>query len=653
MNLPPEQEAIRAKCFHPSGTFVEFPEADLETSIPERFEKIVKMQPDRDAVKIADRILTYEELNKAANRVARVILDRFSGENRPVVILSEQSLTAIILAFAIWKAGKIVIAIEPSFPAEQILATINDAQVEAIITTNDDHGAAASVAQRTMVPFVTFGSMAINVHDEDLNIRITSDTPAEIRYSSGSTGKPKGIVRSHRRLLSSARSTINVAHVCADDRLLALTKLRFGTRDLLRGLLAGATLFPFDIEKENMVALVRLLNLEKITCYESVPTIFRYLVGQLDETASFPHLRLIQLGGDLLYRSDIDSFKKYFSDECILMNRLSAGEMGNLCVFFADKNTEISTPIVPVGFAVEGKKVFLLDDQRNEVGVGQVGEITVSSRYLSSGYWNNSDLTDKRFFLSHEGSDERLYVSGDLGRMLPDGCLVYVGRKDDQVKIRGAKVEIREIEAVLSEHPRIEQSAVVASERLSGDKYLIAYIVLRSPRALIVTDINDYLRKRLPDYMIPSAFVQLEKIPLTVNGKLDRNALPQPDQKRPALSTPYARPRNEIEESLVQIWGEVLEVLPIGIHDNFFDLGGHSLSASRVVSRVIMQFQLEIPLISLFQSPTVEDMASVIAAHQGKTLDEQGVMTLLDELESLSDEDAKRLVDGINPKITK
>jgi acyl-CoA synthetase (AMP-forming)/AMP-acid ligase II len=177
MNLPPEQEAIRAKCFHPSGTFVEFPEADLETSIPERFEKIVKMQPDRDAVKIADRILTYEELNKAANRVARVILDRFSGENRPVVILSEQSLTAIILAFAIWKAGKIVIAIEPSFPAEQILATINDAQVEAVITTNDDHGAAASVAQRTMVPFVTFDSMATNAHDKDLNIRITMIRP--------------------------------------------------------------------------------------------------------------------------------------------------------------------------------------------------------------------------------------------------------------------------------------------------------------------------------------------------------------------------------------------------------------------------------------------------------------------------------------------
>jgi acyl-coenzyme A synthetase/AMP-(fatty) acid ligase/acyl carrier protein len=396
-------------------------------------------------------------------------------------------------------------------------------------------------------------------------------------------------------------------------------------------------LFPFDIEKESIGSLARLLKSEEITCYESVPTIFRYLVGQLDETWTFPRMRLLQLGGDLLYRSDITSYKKYFPDACIMMNRLSAGETANLCVFFIDKHTEIDTSIVPVGYPMEGKKIFLFDDTQNEVGVNQIGKIAVASRYLSSGYWNNSELTNQKFL------DSELYVSGDLARMLPDGCLVYVGRQDDQVKIRGAKVEIGELEAVLSEHPEIRQAAVIAFDRSNGDKYLTAYVVCRSQPAPRVTDIRDYLGKKMPDYMIPSAFIFMESLPLT-NGKVDRKALPRPDDKRPALTAPFALPASEIEKSLVRIWEEVLEVRPIGNHDRFFDLGGHSLSASKVVSRVIQQFQLDIPLRSLFESPTIAEMATVITAHQGKILDEQGMTQLIDELDALPEEEAERLV---------
>ena len=642
MSLPPEQQAIRAKCFHPSGSFVEFPQEDVEISIPRRFEKIVRFYHDRIAVKTSDGTLTYDELNRSANRLARAIRDKLGGENRPVIIFSEQDLTAIVASFAIWKAGKIVIAIEPSFPVERVISTINEAQPEAILTT-DKYLALASTAANRMVPVLSSDALTADAQDQELGLTIPSDLPAEIRYSSGSTGKPKGIVRSHRRLLNSARSTINLAHICPDDRLLAVTKLRFGTRDLLRCLLGGATLFPFDVEKESIGNLARLLQVEKITCYESVPSIFRYLVEQLDETAAFPFMRLIQLGGDLLYRNDIASYKKYFSADCILMNRLSAGETGNLCVFFIDKNTAIDAAIVPVGYPIEGKRIFLLDDARNEVGINETGRIAVVSRYLSSGYWNNSELTNDRFLAGELKTDERLYVSGDLGRMLPDGCLVHVGRIDDQVKIRGAKVEIGELEALLSEHPAVKQAATVAFDRSNGDKYLAAYIVCRSHPAPTVTDIHDYLRMKLPYHMIPSAFVFMESLPLT-NGKVDRKALPEPNDKRPDLSTPFASPVSEIEKTLVRIWQEVLDVRPIGVYDRFFDLGGHSLSASRVVSRVIERFQLDIPLQSLFESPTIADLAAVIETHQGKTLDERGLRKLMDELDSLSEEEANRLL---------
>ncbi len=643
MNLPPEQEAIRARCFHPSGSFVEFPQEDVETSIPERFEKIARTYPNRIAVKINDRFVTYDELNKSANRVARALLEKLGRGNRPVVVFSEHNLTAVICCFAIWKAGKIVIAIEPSFPIERVISTINDSQAEAILTS-DEYLEPASTVAKGLIPVVSFDSLAADAPDDNLELMIPSAVTAEIRYSSGSTGKPKGIVRSHRRLLSSARSTINLAHICPDDRLLALIRLSYGTRDLLTSLLSGAALFPFDIEKESIGNLARLLSREGITCYKSVPTVFRYLVGELAELAAFPSIRIIQLGGDVLFRNDLLSYKKYFSNECILMNRLSAGETGNLCVFFIDKNTEIDTAIVPVGYPIEDKRILLLDDAQNEVGVNQIGKIAVASRYLSSGYWNNSELTNEKFSDSEESADVRLYVSGDLGRTLPDGCLVYMGRKDDQVKIRGAKVEIGELEAVLSEHPEIRQSAVVAFDRSNGDKYLTAYVVCRSHPAPRVTDIRDYLGRKMPDYMIPSAFMFMESLPLT-NGKVDRKALPRPDDKRPDLTTPFALPVSEIEKSLARIWEEVLDVRPIGKHDRFFDLGGHSLSASRVVSRVIQQFQLDIPLQSLFESPTIADMATMITTHQGKTLDEQGITKLIDELDALSEEEARRLLD--------
>jgi amino acid adenylation domain-containing protein len=651
MSLPPEQEAIRTRCFHPSGRFFEFLQEDVETSIPERFEKIARIYHDQLAVKLNDRWVTYAELNKSANRVARTLLDKLGQENRPVVIFSDHNLTAVICAFAIWKAGKIVIAIEPSFPAERVLATLNEAQAEAILTTEKCFELASALANG-MIPVLSCDSLIADGPAGNLDVKIPSEVPAEIRYSSGSTGRPKGIVRSHRRLLNSARSTINLAHICPEDRLLALTRLGFGTRDLLTCLLSGAALFPFDIEKESIGELIQLLNREGITCYKSVPTVFRYLVGQLDETTRFPSVRLIQIGGDVLYRNDVLSYKKFFSDECILINRMSSGETGNLCAFFIDKNTKIDTAIVPVGYPSEGKRIFLLDDAQNEVGVNQIGTIAVASRYLSSGYWNNSELTKDKFILSKGSGDERLYLSGDLGRMLPDGCLVYVGRKDDQVKIRGAKVAIDEVEAVLSEHPQIKQSAVVAIDGSSGDKYLTAYIVRCSQQTTTVTDIQDYLRKRMPDYMIPAAFMFMESLPLT-NGKVDRKALPKPDNKRPELSTPFALPRNDIEKRLIGIWEEVLNVRPIGIHDRFVDLGGHSLSATRVMSRVIEQFQLEISLQLLIQSPTVADMAALVTDQQKKSFDEKHAASILDELELLSEDEARQRANESKSNITK
>jgi amino acid adenylation domain-containing protein len=641
VKLPREQQAIQARCFHPSGTFVEFDKKEIEQSIPDCFEKVVRRYPNRLAAKTQNNALSYDSLNKAANRVARAILDKFGAQIEPAILLSEQGPGTILSCLGILKAGKILIAVDPSFPVERLAYILEDSQAGAVLTESKNLSLAMALA-KTARQVVNIDVLDKNFSDENIGLQLSADAPAEIRYTSGSTGQPKGIVRSHRRNLHSAMLTINTAHVCSEDRVLILRNLSYGSRDILKGLLAGAALFPFNIKKDGLSGLAAYINQQKITCYAAVASTFRYFINEVGAKEIFPSVRLIQLGGEPLSKREVDAYKEHFSDDCILMNRLSCGEAGNLCRYFIDKQTEISTPIVPVGYPVEGKEIFLLDNNRNKVEGNQVGEIAVRSRYLSTEYWRRPELTSAKFLPDPSGGDKRIYLTGDLGRMLPDGRLVYLGRKDLEVKIRGSKVAITEIEMALRDCAYVKDAAVTALDDQSGEKCLVAYVVPREAPGPKINELGKFLREKLPDYMIPAKFVYLESLP-SINGKLDRRALPHPDYKRPDLSYPYVPPRNEVEQKLILIWEEVLGVSPIGIHDNFFDLGGHSLAATRVVSRVIKQFRLELPLQSLFQSPTVAEMAAVIDERQKNRLTEEELERILSELEALSEEEAKKL----------
>ena len=651
MNLPPEQESIRARCFHPSGQFVEFPEENLNSTISKLFEQTVRRYPGRLALKMGDCALTYDELNRQANRIARVILETCGDAIRPIMIMADQSPHTLISCLGGLKAGKILVPVDSLFPEDRLSFMADDSHAEAILTSNNDLQCALRLEKGTR-PVINIETIDNDISAENIDIQRSPLDPARIRYTSGSTGKPKGVLNNNRKSVFQCLARINRGHICRDDRLIVLRRLSFSYTDPFCGLLVGASVFPFDIKEQGLSSLAKFLRSEKITYFVSTPSVFRYFAQELLDQGGFPHLRMIKLGGEPLFRTDVELYKKHFPPECILLNQFSGAEMGPVCQYWIRKETEINTPIVPVGFPVEGTKVFLLRGDRKEVGGNEVGEIAVASSYLFSGYWNNAELTNDRVLTTKNSTDEKLYFTGDLGRRLHDGCLLYVGRKDDQVKIRGAKVEIREVEAVLSEHPQIRQSAIVAFDDQSGEKYLTGYIVPAEQSSLTTTAINGYLRKRLPDYMIPSVFVFLDELPL-INGKLDRRSLPKPNTTRPTLDTPYAQARNDTESQLVRIWKEVLAVDPIGIHDNFFDLGGHSLAATRVISRVINHFRLEIQLQALFDSPTITDMAEVITAHQGKALDEQSLAAVLDELESLSDDEAIELAGDPKPKNSK
>lgn len=303
--------------------------------------------------------------------------------------------------------------------------------------------------------------------------------------------------------------------------------------------------------------------------------------------------------------------------------------MKNFRKFFIDHGTLITGSIVPVGYAVEDNEVLLLDEAGQDVGFNRVGEIAVRRRYIAPGYWRRPDLTATTFLPDRAGGDARIYRTGDLGLMLPDGCLLHLGRKDFQVKIRGHRVEVVEVETALLDRGDIKEAVVVAREDRPGDQRLVAYQVLASHPGPTVGELRGFLRAKVPDYMIPTAFVMLDALPMTLTGKVDRRALPAPGRARLGLASPFAAPYTPTERRLARIWAEVLSLEQVGIHDDFLELGGHSLLAMQVASRVHDAFHVEVPLKSLFESSTVADMAVVIAEHRLKTVGETTLADLL------------------------
>jgi acyl-CoA synthetase (AMP-forming)/AMP-acid ligase II/acyl carrier protein len=430
-----------------------------------------------------------------------------------------------------------------------------------------------------------------------------------------------------------------------DDRLTLLYSFSVngGSHDIFAALLNGAALFPRDLKEDGFTRLDDWLIEERITIYHSVPTVFRQFVEGLTGQSEFPDLRIIRLGGEPVYKRELDFFKKLFSNDCILVNRLGSSETGSLRMYFVDKETQISGNLVPVGYAVMDNEILLVDDAGKQIA-GDEGEIAVKTRYVSPGYWRRPDLTDAAFLPDSAGGEKRIYRTGDLGRMLPDGCLLHLARKDFFVKIRGYRIDIDEIEATLREFPSIKEAVVVARNNNSGDERLVAYLVPTVQPGPKVGELRRFLKERLPDYMTPHDFVTLKAIPLTDTRKVDRKALPEPGTSRPELTTPYVAPRTPIEKELAKIWAEVLSTDEIGIHDDFFDLGGHSLLATRIISRVIAIFKLQLPVRALFDSPTVAAMSVVISSKEERKASEEDLKQLLSEVESLSEKTSEELL---------
>ncbi|HTW87410.1 MAG TPA: non-ribosomal peptide synthetase [Candidatus Binataceae bacterium] len=579
-----------------------FARDEIEQSIAARFESQAAQDPSALAVTDAARRWSYGELNGAANRVAMAIRESTSAGERPVALLFEQGAAAIASILAVLKAGRFYVPLSPQLPAARLKAILEDSAADLIITNELHAPRAREFAGSAARILVIDDLIEPAVAERNLGLVIPPDTLAYILYTSGSTGAPKGVVHNHRNVLHYIMKYTNAAQLDTADRLSLVPyyDAAAAVPAIFGALLNGASLHVFDLRAQGFTKLADWIAQEAITIYHSTPQVFRRLVQVLPAGATFPALRLVRMGGEALLRTDVELYRRHFPEPTLLLNTLSATEMNIIRLFFVDHATSFDGPVVPVGYEVADTEIVLLDGEGVETA--GVGEIAIRSRYLFCGYWRKPELTAA--VLSPCPDGRRVFRTGDRGRMLPDGCLVHLGRNDSRLKIRGLTVEAAEVEAALLADPSVRQACVVGRPDQAGETRLAAYLASEAPPA----ELRRRLALRVAGPMIPTVFVRLDTLPVTAGGKVDRRALPDPGLIRTGIEPP----RNPDELRIARLWEELLGVWPVGIRDDFFELGGDSLLALQLVTRLEKIATKPLAASLLLQAATVESQAAIL-----------------------------------------
>jgi amino acid adenylation domain-containing protein len=605
-----------------------FTEVEVESSIPRRFEEIVRAYPDRPAVRYHSQQWSYRRLNCAANRIAQALIARLGIGSEPVVLLFEQGILMLAAILGVLKAGKIYIPLDPLFPSERQVTTLEDAESRLLLTNSDNLPLARELVHDESLILI-IDTCNSQVPTENLNLPILPDTPAYVLYTSGSTGQPKGVVQNHRNVLCDIGRQSRDLSITNEDRFGLLFSYCSSTSvsHIFGALLNGATVLPFTLRAEGFAQLADWLDKEAITILDINVSTFRRFIASVPAGRRFASVRLFALGGEPVHEIDVEAYREHFTADCILQNALGTTETRTITQYFIGQHRRIKSGMVPVGFDVAGKQVLLLDDMGTEVALGEVGEIVVKSRYLSPGYWRKPTLTQAVFKEDPTGSGDRLYFTGDLGCKRPDGCLIHLGRKDFQVKIRGFRVEITEVEIALKSLAGIEDAVAVARDDALGNKQLVAYLTTLPGHSPSLKRLRNALCRKLPTYMVPTRFVVLPALPRLPNGKVALHDLPAPPAITSLGEEDHVPPTTPLELQLVRIWEEVLGVKPIGMKDNFFDLGGDSLLVASLMSHIEEQLNCEVSVASLLESSVLEQFARRLN-HQRLSSDTTSLVTI-------------------------
>jgi amino acid adenylation domain-containing protein len=613
-----------------TDSFAEFRCKDINQTIAARFEQQARKHPGRLALRHNQSDLTYRELNGAANRIALTILGS-AGASAPVAVFCSAAPATIIASLGALKAGKAFALLDGRAPISRTKEILASLRSSIVLSDRECADVARRLAGKAARVIEVDGANAGALPD-DLRLPISPDSLAYVNFTSGSSGAPKGVMWNHRSELFGIRTKTNALRIVPSDRVSLLRAHSVGAaRDMFLALLNGAALIAGDLDDGSLASLAKWLRAEKITVFSCVATIFRHVTK--DEKKGFPSVRLIHIGGEPIFKSDFELYRRCFPEDCRFVARYSISETQAVSYYFLNKRTEIAGDRVPVGYLLDGNSVTILDEDGRPVKPGTTGEIAVRSAYLAAGYWGDPKLTRAKFRSS--GGGERTYLTGDLGYFLDDGCLVHVGRKDFQTKIRGHRIELTAVERALHDIAAIRQAAVVNRTDGSGKARLIAYVAPHKSRRASPNFWRKHLRARLPGYMVPSEFVVLDRLPVNAGGKIDRRALSGARCVKQTVSKPMFRPRNALEKALARFWADALEVQAPGVRDDFVELGGNSLQAAQVIARIHELFSLRSPLRSL--PPTIEAAAKIILAGEIKPGQAEKIATAFLRVEGSSE----------------
>ncbi len=613
--------------------------------IHHQFEEQVRQTPDRTAVVFEGHSLTYEELNQRANRLAHHLCQLGVGHDVRVGICMERSFEMVTAIFAVLKAGGAYVPLDPDYPKDRLEHLLTDSQASVVLTQQQLAQQFTSYSG-TLLAVDEAGALPVSSQDTNANLDIPMHEQhlAYVYYTSGSTGKPKGVMVAHSAIRSRLAWLQETFQIGEADRVLQKSPYSFDVAvwEFL-SLIYGACLVVAKPKGHlDNAYLWSLLDREQITIVQFVPTMLQTFLAE--QAVELPHLRHVIVAGEALTASLHARFCRMMSAQ--LHNLYGPTET---TIFATGWTSDLDTSRneVPIGKALSGGDVYILNERYEKVAPGEVGELYISGAGLARGYLNRPDLTAERFvpdpFSSEPGA--RMYETGDLARWLPDKSVECLGRNDDQVKLRGYRIELGEISTMLEEHPNVRQAVVIVREDHPGDQRLAAYYMPDATSAPSVSELRAYLQDRLPEYMVPSYLVEMEQFPLTPSGKTDRKALPSPVLSRDMISGGYTAPESYIQEELCNIWSAFFNLDRIGIDDDFIDLGGHSLVATQILVRIQQTLDVKVSLKDMLtKGKTIRALAELVEESLLADTDEQELEQLMREMEQMSEDELAALM---------
>jgi amino acid adenylation domain-containing protein len=595
-----------------NNTQTDYPQ---QACIHQLFEAQVEKTPNAVALIFNNQHLTYRDLNSRANQLAQYLQTLGIGAETLVGICIERSLEMVVALLAILKAGGAYVPLDPEYPQERLAFMLLDTQVSILLTQKELVAKLPTHTAFVICLDADWHTIAQN-KKENLSTSVTAENLAYVMYTSGSTGTPKGVSIIHRGVVRLVKET-NYAHLTAEEIILQLAPISFdaSTFEIWGCLLNGGRLVICPPHTPSLEELGQIIQQYQVTTLWLTAGLFHLIVDE--KIDALKSLRQLLAGGDVLSVPHVQKFLQTVGN-CQLINGYGPTENTTFTCCHP-----ITAPLqpgvsIPIGRPIANTQVYILDNNLQLVSIGEAGELYIGGDGLARGYLNRPDLTAEKFIYHSFDSNlaTRLYKTGDLACYLPDGNIEFLGRIDNQVKIRGFRIELGEIEREIAQHPDVREIVVLARQDEIGEKQLTAYIVPHYNSRYTHNKLRSFLQQKLPNYMVPSAFVMLESLPLTANGKVDRHKLPAPSRERPQLEQAYIAPQTDLERLLAGILSELLKIDRIGIDDNFFDLGGTSISILQVAVRVKQELGIELPAVKLFQYSTIGSLAKYLHSNQ-------------------------------------